>query len=100
MREQKRAGGPSGSPARAGWARVRVVTEDAVYVGRLRLARARPGLHEALSDGRAYVTLSDVTCPGSGTVEECVALHKGSIQSVVALDDGDHATLRPADGGE
>jgi hypothetical protein len=100
MRGQRRAGGPSGSPARTRWERVRVVTEDAVYIGRLRLGSSRHGLRGALSDGRVYVTLSDVTSPGSATVEECIALHKGSIRSVVSLDGGEPPVPRRADGGE
>jgi hypothetical protein len=92
MRQKAHAGGSIGATAartRAIWTRVRVITEDTSYVGRLRLPASRPTLCETLSDGMAYVTLSDVTSPGSGAVEECVAIHKGSIRSVVALDDGD-----------
>jgi hypothetical protein len=97
MEERRRPGRPSGGPAR--WARVRVVTEDDVYIGRLRLASSGSGLRGALGDGRVYVTLSDVTRSGSAAVEECIALHKASIRSVVALDDCERST-RPSGGGE
>lgn len=66
--------------------RVRVETDDARYEGWLEMVCRPGGLDEVLNDGRAYLALWDATLGGPSPVEEFVAIHKGTIQSVVALE--------------
>ena len=73
-------------PSRRRRVRVRVETDDARYEGCLRMVRRPGGLHDVLNDGRAYLALWDATLDGSLPVEEFVAIHKGTIRSVVVLD--------------
>jgi hypothetical protein len=74
------------SPRRR-WFRVKVQTDEAAYLGSLRLGSARTALHDLLADERAYLALWDATEEGSPAAREYVAIHKGAIRAVVLLGD-------------
>lgn len=64
--------------------RVRVQTDGEAYVGTLSLGGS---LADILDDGRAYLALRDAVLEGTGSVEEFVAIHKGSIRSVAVVPE-------------
>lgn len=67
------------------WFRVRIETESGAYCASLRLGPA--GLRRLLDDERTYLALWNVVADGSATTEEFVALHKGTIVSVVVVGE-------------
>jgi hypothetical protein len=89
------AGRPGRPRARKRWFRVRVQTEDAAYVGRLRLEGPQGTLRELIDDDRAYLALWNATEEGTGSQDEYVAILKGAIRSVVLLG-ADAAGAAPA----
>jgi hypothetical protein len=76
------------------WFRVRVETEEGVYTGRLRSEGPRGTLHETIADDRAYLSLWDATAEATGSRDEYVAIHKGSIRCVVLLGEEDARAAR------
>ena len=68
------------------WVRVRVLTDETAYVGRLRLESTRTALHDLIADGRAYLGLWDAAAEGSAQAQEFVAIHKSAIRAVILLE--------------
>jgi hypothetical protein len=67
-----------------------VQTEDAAYVGRLRLEGprgTRGTLRDLIDDDRAYLALWNATEEATGSRDEYVAILKGAIRSVVLLGE-------------
>jgi hypothetical protein len=62
-----------------------VVTEDGIYVGRVRLEGGDRSLSELVSDDRAYLGLWGAIHEPSGRQDDFVALHKGTIRYVVQI---------------
>jgi hypothetical protein len=71
--------------AKLRWFRVRIETDGGAYTASLRLGAA--GLRRLLDDERTYLALWNVVADGSARVEEFVALHKGTIVSVVVVGE-------------
>ncbi len=69
------------------WARVRVLTDESAYVGRLRLESTRTALHDLLADARTYLALWDAAPEGSAQRREFVAIHKSAIRTVILLEE-------------
>ena len=68
--------------------RVRVTTDDGVWLGRLRLDAGRSALHELVGDDRAYLSLWDACREDvPGGAEEFLAVHKAAIRCVVVIGD-------------
>jgi hypothetical protein len=85
-----------GEAARPRWIRVRAVTDDGAYVGRLKLQGKDHSLTDVVADARAYLGLWSVVQEPSGQRDEFVALHKGTIRYVVQLAGVDAADAKPA----
>ena len=78
----------SARPAARRLVRVRVTTDDGVWLGRLRLDAGRSALHELVGDDRAYLSLWDACREDlSGGAEEFLAVHKAAIRCVVVIGD-------------
>ena len=74
--------------------RVRVTTDDGVWLGRLRLDAGRSALHELVGDDRAYLSLWDACREDlPGDAEEFLAVHKAAIRCVVVIGDDATAVL-------
>jgi len=67
------------------WCRVRVETDAGAYLASLELGSV--GLRELVDDERLYLGLWNAQQEGTPGVEEFVALHKGSICSVVEVGE-------------
>jgi hypothetical protein len=70
------------------WCRVRVETDAGAYVASLELGAA--GLRELVDDERTYLGLWNAEQEGTPGVEEFLALHKGSICSVMVVGEERH----------
>jgi len=77
------------------WVRVRVEMESGAYEGRLRFDGPRGTLRETVEDARAYLSLWDAVDVVTGTRDEHVAIHKGTIRWVVVL--GEAGATAPAE---
>lgn len=67
------------------WCRVRVETDAGAYFASLELGAV--GLRELVDDERTYLGLWNAEREGSPGVEEFLALHKGTICSVVVVGE-------------
>lgn len=86
----------TGPGRRARWIRVRVVTEDGGYVGKVKLEGGSRSLSDLVGDGRAYLGVWSAIHESSGREEDFIALHKASVRYVVQLSEG-AATAAPAE---
>jgi len=75
------------------WCRVRVETDAGAYVASLELGAV--GLRERVDDERTYLGLWNAEREGSHGVEEFLALHKGTICSVVVVGEERQAPPQP-----
>ena len=71
------------------WCRVRVETDTGAYLGSLELGGV--GLRELVDDERTYLGLWNAEQEGAPGVEEFLALHKGTICSIVVVGDESQA---------
>jgi len=71
------------------WCRVRVETDAGAYLASLELGAL--GLRELVDGERTYLGLWNAQREGSPGVEEFLALHKGTICSVVVVGDESQA---------
>ena len=63
--------------------RVRVQTDEGTLIGSVRLTSGR-SIYDLLNGERAYLVLFDVVAPGAvERHQECLAIHKGAIRSLV-----------------
>ncbi len=67
------------------WCRVRVETDAGAYVASLELGSV--GLRQLVDDERTYLGLWNAQQEGTPGVEEFLALHKGSICSVIVVGE-------------
>jgi hypothetical protein len=75
--------------ARARWARVRVETADAVYVGRMYVPETKKRVSDVLCDERPFLALADVCREGSEQRDPFVAINKTFVRTVRVLDEND-----------
>ena len=71
------------------WCRVRVETDAGAYLASLELGAL--GLRELVDGERTYLGLWNAEREGSPGVEEFLALHKGTICSIVVVGDESQA---------
>ena len=74
--------------ARARWAKVRIETEDGVYVGQVFVPETKKRLSDVLCDDRAFLNMTEVTINDSQVVEPFVALNKRYVKAVRVLQEG------------
>jgi hypothetical protein len=72
---------------KARWARVRIETEGAVYVGHLYVPETKKRLSDVLCDERPFLNMRDVTINDSTFVEPFVALNKSFVKCVRVLQE-------------
>ncbi len=80
--------GLAGYNARARWARVRIETEDGVYVGQVFVPETKKRLSDVLCDDRPFLNMTEVSTNDSQVVEPFVALNKRYIKAVRVLQEG------------
>ncbi len=85
--------GPVRSP-RARRCSVRIETESGVYVGKVYVPHGRGRVSDVLVDDRAFLSLTDVTCNESATIEAYVAINKRHIRTLRILDEADEGQSR------
>jgi hypothetical protein len=78
-----------GFGARARWCTVRIETDRAVYVGRVYVPETKKRLSDVLCDERPFLSLTDVSINGSGTLEPFMALNKQFIHTARIVDEGE-----------
>jgi hypothetical protein len=74
--------------ARARSAKVRIETEDGVYVGQVFVPETKKRLSDVLCDDRAFLNMTEVTINDSQVVEPFVALNKRYVKAVRVLQEG------------
>jgi hypothetical protein len=74
--------------ARARWARVRIETEDGVYVGQVFVPETKKRLSDVLCDDRPFLNMTEVSINDSQVVEPFVALNKLYVKAVRVLQEG------------
>jgi hypothetical protein len=74
--------------ARARWARVRIETEDGVYVGQVFVPETKKRLSDVLCDDRPFLNMTEVSINDSQVVEPFVALNKRYVKAVRVLQEG------------
>jgi uncharacterized protein DUF6812 len=74
--------------ARARWAKVRIETADAVYVGLMYIPETKKRLSDVLCDDRPFIALTEVTREGTDAHEPFVAINKSFVRTVRVLSDG------------
>ena len=74
--------------ARARWARVRIETEDGVYVGQVFVPETKKRLSDVLCDDRQFLNMTEVSINDSQVVEPFVALNKRYVKAVRVLQEG------------
>jgi hypothetical protein len=74
--------------ARARWAKVRIETDDGVYVGQVFVPETKKRLSDVLCDDRPFLNMTEVTINDSQVVEPFVALNKRYVKAVRVLQEG------------
>jgi hypothetical protein len=74
--------------ARARWTKVRIETEDGVYVGQVFVPETKKRLSDVLCDDRPFLNMTEVTINDSQVVEPFVALNKRYVKAVRVLQEG------------
>jgi hypothetical protein len=73
--------------SRARWAKVRIETADAVYIGRMYIPETKKRLSDVLCDDRPFIALTEVTREGSEGHDPFVAINKSFVRTVRVLDE-------------
>jgi hypothetical protein len=81
--------------SRARWAKVRIETADAVYVGLMYVPETKKRLSDVLCDDRPFIALTEVTREGTEAHEPFVAINKAFVRTVRVLSDSE-AGPKPA----
>ena len=81
--------------ARARWAKVRIETADAVYVGLVYIPETSKRLSDVLCDDRPFIALTEVSREGTDAREPFVAINKTFVRTVSALSDGEGGSQGP-----
>jgi hypothetical protein len=80
-----------GYAPRARWVRVRIETEDAVYLAQVFVPETKKRLSDVLCDDRPFLNLKDVSVNGSSELEPFVALSKRYIKTVRVLQESNES---------
>ncbi len=74
--------------ARAKWVRVRIETDDGVYVGQVFVPETKKRLSDVLCDDRPFLNMTEVSINDSQIIEPFVALNKRYVKAVRVLQEG------------
>lgn len=77
---------PDAQARRQRWLRVRVSTDEGVWLARLRLETG-VALHEMIGDDRTYLPLWDASLEGLPGSEEFLVVHKAAIHCVIVVGE-------------
>ena len=80
--------------ARARWAKVRIETADAVYVGLMFIPETKKRLSDVLCDERPFIALTEVSREGCDIREPFLAINKTFVRTVRVLSEAEGGPQR------